>query len=406
MAVGLGAEMTTQLVPMDGGDAITVTEELILIGRGDNCDLKLTHTSVSRAHCVVARLGDRVLVRDLGSSNGTWINGKRVERGILVANDMLLVAGVRFKVEFQDPATQKPEAALPPVEESTSNNEIGVRRQERPDRITAHWKPGLEVFDGCHLLDRIGEGGFGEVWKAEKVGFGPLALKKIRLVDPVRNEARALEAMQGLRHQYLIRVFGYRRKEDILVVALELGDETLLQRFNQYRRQGLVGIPQEELIAYLGQVAEALDYLYFTRKLLHRDIKPSNILLVGKVAKLCDFGLAKVLRDASASHSGIATFEFAPPEFFDGKMVASSDQFSLAVSYCFLLMGEKPFPGPDVRAILAQHVSGNPKLDFMPPAQRPVLKKALARNPAERYGSSVHFVSALHDAIVAAHSSA
>lgn len=391
--------MNPRLIPDAGGATIELTEDILLIGRGDECDLPVEHKSVSKNHCVLARFPGHLTVRDLGSTNGTWVNGKRIARtATLLANDLLNIAAVRFRVEF--------ESATCDATELSESRRSGPLTKDAHlvalDQVDLHiddWQPGMEVFTGCVLVAKIGEGGFGKVWRAHRTGFGDIALKWIRITDPIRNEGRALRSIQGLRHRYLTRVFGCRRKGDILVVALEMGEENLEQRYQRYRAEGKPGIPQDELLTYTRQVGEALDYLYFTRKLLHRDVKPSNILLVKGVAKLCDMGLTKVLENEVGIHSGVASFDYAPPEFFEGKMVASSDQFSLASTYCVLLTGQNPFPGPDIRRIMLQHVMGTPQLEALPLDQQPVLKRALTRNPDDRFESCSHFVLALRRAV-------
>lgn len=261
--------------------------------------------------------------------------------------------------------------------------------------ITSGWQPGLMVFPACRLIDLIAKGGFGEVWRAEWGPVGPIALKKIPVKDPVRNESRALRLLAGMRHDHLATIYGFRREGEFIIVALELGEESLEDRFERRREEGHSGLEHEELLGYMRQIAAALDYLYQERRVIHRDVKPSNLLRVGAVAKVCDYGLAKVLERAEDQHSGVASFDFAPPEYFEGKATSSSDQFSLAVSYAYLLTGRRPFPGPSVRQLMMQHLTGKPDLEGIPDCERPALLRALQRSPEDRFGSCSELVEAL-----------
>src|SRR5436189_349735 len=92
--------MRAQLVPLEGGAPVEVTKEMTLIGRQDECDVRLDHKSVSKMHCVLVKTDGLLLLRDLGSTNGTRVNGTRVRRAALLPNDKLSVANFHFRVLF------------------------------------------------------------------------------------------------------------------------------------------------------------------------------------------------------------------------------------------------------------------------------------------------------------------
>ncbi|HVL11301.1 MAG TPA: FHA domain-containing protein [Gemmata sp.] len=92
--------MRARLVSLDGGPAVEIDKDLTLVGRDDHCDVKLDHKSVSKLHCVIVRTDGLLLLRDLGSTNGTRVNGTRVRRAALLPNDVLAVATLRYTVKF------------------------------------------------------------------------------------------------------------------------------------------------------------------------------------------------------------------------------------------------------------------------------------------------------------------
>src|SRR6185312_8106928 len=104
--------MRAQLVPVDGGAPIEIVKDLVVIGRKEDCDVRLEHKSVSKLHCIVVKTDGLLLLRDLGSTNGTRVNGTRVRRAALLPNDKLSVANFHYKVMFGaalgavDPADQ------------------------------------------------------------------------------------------------------------------------------------------------------------------------------------------------------------------------------------------------------------------------------------------------------------
>jgi serine/threonine-protein kinase len=186
---------------------------------------------------------------------------------------------------------------------------------------------------------------------------------------------------------------------------MDLADDTLLGRHNDARARGLPGIPFGELVEYMEQAARGLDYLNAPRHhppssdgrpvaFQHRDVKPQNLLLFGGGVKLGDWGLLRMLQAAVASHTGYMTPLYAAPEFFLGKTSSTSDQYSLAVTYCLLRTGCLPFRGDPRDA----HLNRPPDLDHLADRkERLVVERALAKNPQERWPSSHDFAAALRE---------
>jgi serine/threonine protein kinase/Tfp pilus assembly protein PilF len=231
-----------------------------------------------------------------------------------------------------------------------------------------------------------------------------VALKFVRLGSRLRSsEIRALDLIREIRHPNLIATFGSWQADSILIVAMELADGSLSDRFMEVLAQGLRGIPREELLGYLSDAAMGVDHLNAHRHAIdgrqgvgiqHRDLKPQNILLFGGGAKLGDFGLARIMERSVASHTAGWTVSYAAPEVFGGHTSRHSDQYGLAVTYCQLRGGRLPFGG-SAAAITAGHLFSTPDLDALPEPERPVVARAMAKDPEARWPDCRSFVAAL-----------
>jgi len=124
--------MRVHLIPLDGGEPVEIVKDLVLIGRKEDCDILVDHKSVSKIHCIVVKTDGLLLLRDLGSTNGTRVNGQRVRRAALLPNDQLHIASLRYKVEFK--ADKSP--------------------QIRPEEHTQH----LDAREVASLLKKVGSG--------------------------------------------------------------------------------------------------------------------------------------------------------------------------------------------------------------------------------------------------------
>src|SRR5262245_42615723 len=102
--------MRVQLVPLDGGAPVEVAKDMLLVGRKEDCDLCLDHKSVSKLHCVLVKSDGLVLVRDLGSTNGTRVTGQRVRRAALLPNDRLTVASFHYRILYGAALVEAPAA--------------------------------------------------------------------------------------------------------------------------------------------------------------------------------------------------------------------------------------------------------------------------------------------------------
>jgi signal transduction histidine kinase len=211
------------------------------------------------------------------------------------------------------------------------------------------------------VVDRIGEGGIGVVYRVEDAATGDVrAMKVIPRKRGVANLRGEFLALARLHHENIVRVHDYgltKDRDDFFTMDFVSGPALA---------EAVPNGASPALYPVLGGVLRALAFLH-ARGIVHADIKPSNILIDAKAladepmaaAKLVDFGLAANLSDPRASASR-GTFPYAAPEVYAGRLDARSDLYALGVVLYELVYGAKPWDGDDVGATLAAQRRGPP----------------------------------------------
>src|SRR5262245_30406556 len=264
-------------------------------------------------------------------------------------------------------------------------------------------EPKAEPIPGYKLLEPLGSGGFGEVWKCLAPGGIFKAIKFVygNLNSLEANSARAEEELRAIqhiktiRHPFLLSIDRVEIVKGELVIVTELADRNLEELLHAWRAKNWPGIPRGELLSYLREAAEVLDLMNIQHHLQHLDVKPRNLFVVSGHVKVADFGLVNSLRNAGRIQLGAISPLSAAPELFLGKLSRHSDQYSLAIVYQELLTGTLPFTGKNVRQLLLQHTQQQPKLDALPERDRIIVGRALSKDPEKRFGSCMEFILAL-----------
>ncbi len=255
-----------------------------------------------------------------------------------------------------------------------------------------------ETIAGYTIRERIGGGGYGEVWRAEAPGGLEKAIKFVYgQLDESRAvcEWKALNRVKEARHPFLLSLERVEVIDGQLIIVTELAERSLKDRYDECRQARASGIPRDELLRYLGDAADALDYLRQRYSLQHLDIKPENLLILGGRVKVADFGLVKDLKHTKVSLVEGLTPVYAPPEAFDDQVSSSSDQYSLAIVYQEMLTGILPFPGRTASQLAMQHRYSRPQLGALPEPERATIAKALSKDSADRFPSCRAMVDSL-----------
>ena len=271
----------------------------------------------------------------------------------------------------------------------------------------------MENIGRYRILKELGRGAGGVVYLAEDPKIGrKVAIKTISvgatgaagetLRKRLQREARSAGS---LAHPNIVTVFELDDDGPFTFVVMEFVEGVTLRDVMSAGEK----MASERTLMLLRQVADGLDFAH-ARAVVHRDIKPANIMVTTEeVVKIADFGVAKMLGDATMglTQAGMAigTPHYMSPEQVLGKPVTGqSDQFSLAVIAYELLAGSRPFEGDSITSIMYQIVNEDPApgmegADFNSPVFT-VLMRALAKEPVDRYATCAQMVSDLREAVL------
>ncbi|MEA2169869.1 MAG: eukaryotic-like serine/threonine-protein kinase [Solirubrobacteraceae bacterium] len=246
----------------------------------------------------------------------------------------------------------------------------------------------------------LGRGGMGIVYSATQDGLDrTVALKVIAphlAADPDFRARFQREAKlaASLEHPNVVPVYEAGEDASALFLAMRfIRGEDLSTKI---KRDG--PLPASDAIAIIVQIADALDAAH-DAGLVHRDVKPHNILLSGQRAYLTDFGLTKSAETSIAiTRTGmvLGTIDYASPEQLTGETTdRQSDIYSLACTTYHVIAGKPPFErASDTARMLAHMTDPPPELPTAPPPLSEVLKRGMAKLPADRYATAGEFAEA------------
>jgi hypothetical protein len=340
----------------------------LIFGRDSRVDVPLDDILCSRRHFEVRATGGRVLLRDVDSSNGTFLNGRPVEGETEVQPGDAIRAG---------------ETQITYLDEGAAGGRGLVGK----------------TLGGYEILERIGRGGMGTVYKARQTSLNRVVALKILSPkvskDPAfvqRFKAEA-QAAGKLNHPNIVQVYDVGSDRDLHFYSMEYIENGTVQ--DLLDRQGRVD--PDLATAIIADAARGLEYAE-RRGIIHRDIKPDNLMINAEgVVKINDLGLAHDLAEADPNHRPDAIFgtpHFISPEQARGEPVDSrSDIYSLGATLYRLLAGRTPFAGETVKDILAAQVGEEPTpLRELNPDCSPELAAIVARcmrkAPGDRYPSA------------------
>jgi serine/threonine-protein kinase len=267
---------------------------------------------------------------------------------------------------------------------------------------------------GNYLVhERVGRGGMAEVYKGyHKRLERNVAIKILHSFlaegeDFLARFEREARAVAQLRHPNIVQIYDFSVEDDLLYMVMEYIDGgTLNDRLNELAKVNQL-MPLEEVVSIIDQIANALDYAH-NSELIHRDIKPSNILLAGDgKAFLTDFGIARIMSSTQFTATGtlVGTPAYMSPEQCRGETLTHrTDIYSLGIILFEMLTGRIPFDSETPLSLLQKHITDPiPALSEwrsdLSTEFEDVVRKALAKEPEERFQNANELNNALQKAL-------
>jgi serine/threonine-protein kinase len=346
----------------------------VLIGRDSSTALQLRDNMSSRMHFKVESREDGFWIDDLGSMNGTYVNGDKIrEPHKLEPGDLIKVGETLFTFQSEDASAT-----------TLSGQRIG----------------------GYRIVERLGRGGMGTVYKAEQVDLQRMVALKViseehtKDMDFIELFIHEARAAAKLNHPNVVQVYDVKRHTDTYYFSMEyVSGGSVQDILNRQKR-----VPVDQTVQMILDAAKGLDYAH-KKGIVHRDVKPDNLMIseTGMV-KIGDMGLARGLEEKVGPEeetSVIGTPHYIAPEQVLGRPADfRCDIYSLGATMYRMLAGVTPFVAPSVRDLVNKKVREDaPSVcELNPDVSRPlgaILSRMMARDPDRRYQKMEEVVQAL-----------
>ena len=297
--------------------------------------------------------------------------------------------------------------------------ELCAVEQELRRKYQQASSPGapIQKIGNYELLERIGRGGMGEVYRARQVFLDRIDAVKVvqdkisEIPEAVERFGRELKLIGNLSHQNIVRAYGAEQtNEGKLLLAMEFVEGTSLQQLIDSGQK----IPVDEAIVIIRQVAAGLQYAH-EQKIVHRDIKPANIMLTADcVAKILDFGLGKFYSERSDSSGSLTkmgtpfgTLDYISPEQCraPGGVDIRTDIYALGCTFYTIVVGEVPYPSSKFGSLPAKilaHID-QPFPSFsasglkVSPGIEAILQKMCAKRHDQRFATPQELIDAIDE---------
>lgn len=421
--IGMNVVLRVVAGPLQGREYCFDRHDTFTVGRSTQVDFPVPEDRfLSRDHFLIEFNPPACFLRDMGSTNGTKVNGQRVEEIRLTNGDVISAGKSSFQICLN--GTQERLASLrcracqapapPDVAIAAAPDDSAI--SWLCERCIAHRKKYPTPPNGYWIEERLGGGGMGEVFRARQLASQQTVALKMMIPSSAASDRareyfrREMEVLKDLRHPNIVTFYEMVLQEDQFHLIMEY--------VNGPSASGWMAAqgprPPYPLVASIGmQLLSALAHAH-GKGYVHRDIKPSNLLVSGSpnrpLVKLSDFGLAKNFRDDAGftglTHQGDVggSVGFISPDHIrDFREVKEpADIYSTGATLYYLLTGHYPFLDFDpcktnAYAMILEHPTVPIRVHRpdIPEALDRLIRKSLEKHPKNRWRSAEQMAQAL-----------
>ncbi len=249
---------------------------------------------------------------------------------------------------------------------------------------TYQYKYGDRPLEGYTIQRAAGRGGFGEVYYAVSDSGRQVALKAVQSYEQI--ELRGISQCMNLKSPHLVSIFDVKHNDQgrpFVIMEFVSGPS-----LSDLLKESPGGLGTQKSAFFLREIGKGLSFLHECG-IVHRDLKPGNIFYENGYVKIGDYGLTKAISTSHhVSHTiTVGTVHYMAPEIGAGRYDRSIDIYALGVLLYEMLTGQVPFLGSSPAEILMKHMTAAPDLTNIEEPFARVIKRALAKDPAERYQS-------------------
>ncbi|WP_020468606.1 serine/threonine-protein kinase [Zavarzinella formosa] len=291
----------------------------------------------------------------------------------------------------------------------------GMLTKFQAERLLSGRSDGFQLGQ-YRILDELGRGGMGRVYKALHLTMGRIVALKVLAPNLTKTDMarelfrREVRAAAKLNHPNIVAAFDANQAGESCFLVMEFVDGPNLSEL--VKRRG--PLPTDQSCEFIRQTATGLANAH-AMGLIHRDIKPANLLVqttaAGPVIKILDFGLAHIvapdkpsdLSDANGEFMVMGTPDYVSPEQARNKSSVDvrSDLYSLGCTFYYLLTGAVPFPGGSALEKIVRHYSDEPTdirtlRPEIPEQLAVIVHRLLAKKPDERFADAHDLINALN----------
>lgn len=408
--------------------------DTFMIGRSEDAHFCLPHDRFfSRHHCILEIAPPQIFLRDLGSTNHTFVNGIQVETAHLKSGDRIQGGETVLEVELRSDPTENFASIPSGIGETapsiitveclncgllaeTEASQPGAKLSFLCDDCRQRLKEHPQPIPNYQMIRLLGQGGMGSVMLARSIKDGQAVAIKTLLPEVAVSEQslkrfmREIEVAASLRHQHIVSYIEHGTHNGIVYLVTEFISGMDAAKLSKHRGGKL---HWQEVVKIVEQTLAALDFAH-SQGFVHRDIKEQNILIEGNfpnyISKLTDFGLAKSYKQTGMSGVTMVgdvagTIAYMPPEQVrDFKEVKPpSDIYAMGMTAYSLLTGAhaldiNPKSGisETVKAIFEKpYIPIANRISGIPPQVAHVIERAIAKDVPNRWRSAGEMRDAL-----------